>query len=247
MTGVDVDVDINVGKHLSSLGQTLTAITGNVEEEALGPGAGGVGGVITPSSTSGSISDDELEDGIVFKKQKNQTVDLDLPSFLFDPSLDRNTKAKFLDHEITDQAKIVEDLQQLQASEPLLSSEMKKLEVLQNIASKNFRQDIVQRLRRQKSKASSIREKFGLGPSGGGVISALGHRLNKAKSVSISSPSKEVVGFPVFAGLKRIKSGEVLVAKNEFELEEEDEEEEEEEKFRRHDYDESPHFPRDKN
>ena len=43
------------------------------------------------------------------------------------------------------------------------SSEIRKLQELQNIASKNFRQDLAQKLRRQKSKASYLKEKFGLG------------------------------------------------------------------------------------
>ena len=48
--------------------------------------------------------------------------------------------AKYLEHEINEQAKTLEDLQKLGASDATVSAEMKKLNELQNIASKNFRQ-----------------------------------------------------------------------------------------------------------
>ena len=51
------------------------------------------------------------------------------------------------------QAKMVEDLQKLGASDATVSAEVKKLNELQNIASKNFRQDLVEKLKRQKTKA----------------------------------------------------------------------------------------------
>ena len=92
------------------------------------------------------------------------------------------------------QAKVVEDLQKLGASEPIVVSEMKKLQVLQAIASKNFRQDLVQKLRRQKNKASYIKDKFGLGP--GSTVSTTTHppkldKIGKSKSVALPSPVKE--------------------------------------------------------
>ena len=52
--------------------------------------------------------------------------------------------AKYLEHEINEQAKTLEDLQKLGASDATVNAEMKKLNELQNIASKNFRQVRVQ-------------------------------------------------------------------------------------------------------
>ena len=107
------------------------------------------------------------------------------------------------------------------ASEATVAAETKKLKELQNIAMKNFRQELAQKLRRQKSKASYIKEKFGLGP-GGGPVSSHGHRLSKAKSVALaSSPIKEELpsikeaawtqsGSSGTGQLKRIRSGEAL-------------------------------------
>jgi hypothetical protein len=70
---------------------------------------------------------------------------------------------------------------------------MKKLQVLQAIASKNFRQDLVQKLRRQKNKASYIKDKFGLGP--GSTVSTTHppklDKIGKSKSVALPSPVKE--------------------------------------------------------
>ena len=67
---------------------------------------------------------------------------------------------------------MVEDLQKLGASEQTVGLEMKKLNELQNIASKNFRQDLAEKLRRQKSKATYFKEKFGLGPGSGATGAA---------------------------------------------------------------------------
>ena len=111
---------------------------------------------------------------------------------MFDPKIEESMKAKFLEQEINELAKFVEDLQlQLGASEATVAAETKKLKELQNIAMKNFRQELAQKLRRQKSRAYYIKEKFGLGP-GGGPVSSHGHRLSKAKSIALaSSPVRE--------------------------------------------------------
>ena len=126
----------------------------------------------------------------VLRRQKTlQQVDLDLP-FLDDPKIEKNELAKCLEQEINEQAKVLEDLQKLGASEHTVASEMKKLQVLQAIASKNFRQDLVQKLRRQKSKASYIRDKFGLGPGSTNRDHKL-DKIGKSKSVALPSPIKE--------------------------------------------------------
>ena len=44
---------------------------------------------------------------------QTQQIDLDLPPFLFDPNLDKAVVAKYLEHEINEQAKTLEDLQKL--------------------------------------------------------------------------------------------------------------------------------------
>ena len=125
-----------------SLGHTLTTLTGGEYEEE---------GTTTADDRS-SASDDPFDDLDlsssddlnVLKRQKTQQIDLDLPPFLFDPNLDKAVVAKYLEHEINEQAKTLEDLQKLGASDATVNAEMKKLNELQNIASKNFRQVRVQ-------------------------------------------------------------------------------------------------------
>ena len=56
----------------------------------------------------------------VLRRQKTQQVDLDLPSFLFEPSLEKSVVAKYLEKEINEQAKVVEDLQKLGASDHIV-------------------------------------------------------------------------------------------------------------------------------
>ena len=196
MTGVDVHVDTNIGKHLSALGHTLTTLTGREEEDK------------TTESNSVSEEDDfdlsSSDDLNVLRRQKTQQLDLDLPSYLFDPNLDKQEKAKCLEHEINEQAKTVEDLQKLGASEQTVSLEIRKLEVMQNIASKNFRQDLAEKLKRQKSKASYIKEKLGLGSGSGASSSSAHHRLGaKSKSVCIPSPTLEEKEFQIPEGQQR--------------------------------------------
>ena len=189
----------------------------------------------------------------VLRRQKTlQQVDLDLP-FLDDPKIEKNELAKCLEQEINEQAKVLEDLQKLGASEHTVASEMKKLQVLQAIASKNFRQDLVQKLRRQKSKASYIRDKFGLGPGSTNRDHKL-DKIGKSKSVALPSPIKEEppdYDFATRPKLKKIHSGEILNSSyddSEFEFNKNRNSYspvEEKDRFQA-EYDESPHFPRDK-
>ncbi len=197
MTGVDVHVDTNIGKHLSALANTLTTLAGEEEEEE-----------DIADENSVSVSEDDFDlsssDDLTWKKHKNQQINLDLPPFLLDPNLEKATVAKYLEHEINEQAKTVEDLQKLGASEHTVVAEVKKLNELQSIASKNFRQDLAEKLRRQKSKASYFKEKFGLGaaattPAAAKVTTAAttqGRRLTtKSKSICGPPPSSDTSEF----------------------------------------------------
>ena len=266
MKGVDAKVDTNIGKYMSALGQTLTTLGGSAGAADINY-AGFGEGTITESS---SITDTEEEinettqatTGPTLKRQTTrQTIDLDLPHFLFDPNLERNTKAKYLDAYINEQAQTVEDLQKFGASEATVNSELKKLQELQNIASQNFRYDIAQKLRRTKSKASYIKEKFGLGIDQYDGPTPRSHRLRKCSSMAGPSPIKEE-SEKTFGNLKRIKSGETLSTMEEIETEEDYDgkianpyklNDSDGKKYFQPDapplfqgYDESPHFPRDK-
>ena len=150
------------------------------------------------------------------RQTTKQTIDLDLPAFLFDPNLERSVKAKYLEKEINEQAQTVEDFQKFGASEATISVELKKLQELQNIASQNFRHDIAQKLKRTKSKASYLKEKLGLGLDEGPT--PRNHKLRKCSSVVTPSPIQEESEKP-FSKLKRIKSGEALTTLEEMDNE----------------------------
>ena len=272
MDGVHADIDTNIGKFLSALGQTLTAITGDPQEEEEDNEDS-----VTDEITTSSVSDDEdlqeaAEVGMAgprLKRQKTQQIDLDLPSFLFDPNFEKSAKAKMLQQEINELAKFVEGLPELGASEATIAAETKKLRELQNIAQKNFKQEMAQKLRRQKSKVGNWKVPFGLGA--GQVVSQHGHRLSKAKSINIassSSPMREDMPSPFGVGggkLKRIRSGEALDITTTIIEDDEDDAvaaaaadrrkprrasmlplDEVSEPETSISYDESPHFPRDK-
>ena len=266
MKGVDAKVDTNIGKYMSNLGQTLTALGGTPARTDIN--YAGYGEETNTESSSITDTEEDMNEnnsmipGTNLKRQATrQTIDLDLPHYLFDPNLERSVKAKYLDADINEQAQTVEDLQKFGASEATIYTELKKLQELQNIASQNFRYDIAQKLKRTKSKASYIKEKFGLGIEQYEGPTPRAHRFRKSSSVATASPLKEEPDRP-FGKLKRIKSGETLST-----MEEVDNEgsmsslfENESQAVNRsygektynhsddvlfHEYDESPHFPRD--
>jgi hypothetical protein len=99
MTGVDVHVDTNIGKHLSALGHTMTTLTGEDED---------IGVTDTHSISEDDDYDFSSSDDLSVLKKHQKHTDVDLPAFLFDPSLDKAVVAKYLEHEINEQAKTVE-------------------------------------------------------------------------------------------------------------------------------------------
>ena len=121
---------------------------------------------------------------------------------------------------------------------------------------------MVQKLKRQRNKASYIRDKFGLGPGSSGPSTSGHHnkleKIGKSKSVALPSPTKEESGSILDnykPTLKKIHSGEALntsFGDSEFEFTEKSPPLSKGESFEEPpentlvDYDESPHFPRDK-
>ncbi|XP_063234537.1 bridge-like lipid transfer protein family member 1 isoform X2 [Bacillus rossius redtenbacheri] len=156
MEGVDIHLDVNVGKQLSALGHTLTMLTGSQEDEE-------------PLIHADYDSDeaDHLDgnapslESISVRRSRNLTDSL--PAFVFDPNLDAKKRSKLIEKEMNEQAKIINDLRSLGASHGTIEQEMKRLQELEAMVFKDFRRDMIQKLRRQSVKASSIKGKFGLG------------------------------------------------------------------------------------
>lgn len=142
MEGVDIHLDTNVGKQLSALGHTLTMLTG--AEDAAIP-------------VDYDSDDNDQTDGT---RASQESI---LPAFMFDPTLDNKCRSKLIEKEMNEQAKIINDLRSLGASHGTIEMEMKRLHELETMVYKDFRRDMIQKLRRQSVKASSIKTKFGLG------------------------------------------------------------------------------------
>ncbi|KAL0269606.1 UNVERIFIED_CONTAM: hypothetical protein PYX00_007281 [Menopon gallinae] len=152
MEGVDIHLDVNVGKQLSALGHTLTMLTGSTEED----------------ETFTFDYDSDEADGIhashesIAQRRSRNAIE-SLPSFVFDPSIDSKRRSKLIEKEMQEQQKIINDLRCLGASYGTIEQEVKRLQDLETMIYKDFRRDMIQRLRRQSVKASSIKGKFGLG------------------------------------------------------------------------------------
>ena len=185
MTGVEVQVDTDIGKNLTALGHTLTLITGDEEEQ----------------SDESSISDELDDEMLVFddstvRRQKTTIQIENLPDFVFDPNVEPAQRTKMMEREMIEQSKIIEDLRKLGASEQTVSSELKKLSDMEAFASKDFRRDIIQKIRRQSARTQSIKEKFGLGTGNAPQpVPQRGISIIKTKAPYAQSPVDDAINF----------------------------------------------------
>ena len=190
MEGVDLLLDVNIGKQLSALARTLTTITGAPDEQPPTPGH------VTPSRTLDSDEEDYSDDpgydlsqpeSASSKRQAFQFID-SLPAGILDPNLDPKQRAKLLEIEMNEQAKTVNALKSVGASETWVKQEIKRLHELEAAVFYDFRRDVMKKIRRQSVKANSMRDRLGLPYKiGGGGVS----HLSVAKSFKIPSPTLE--------------------------------------------------------
>lgn len=176
MEGVDMNVDVSVGKQLSALGHTLTMLTGAED----GPGRSG-------SNADTDSDDQDVADGCasqesILQRASSKHADIVLPEFLSNASLDGKKRAKWIEKEMNEQAKIINDLRSLGASHNTIEQEMRRLHELEAMVFKDFRRDMIQKLRRQSVKASSIKGKLGLGSKSSAY---------RSRSFIIPSPTPE--------------------------------------------------------
>lgn len=145
MEGVDMHVDVNVGKQLSALGHTLTTLAAFEEEDEEGSERENIfneddvtdysGGMVTPTqqgSQGRSISQESVV-GPVLRRQKS-TVGEFLPAFLTDPSLGPRQKRSLLEKEMQERVNLIEELQKSGASTGRIEEERKRLQELENFA-----------------------------------------------------------------------------------------------------------------
>ncbi|XP_039950493.1 transmembrane protein KIAA1109 isoform X2 [Bactrocera tryoni] len=131
MEGVDIHLDVNIGKQLSSLGHTLTMLTGFEEEET---------NMESPDSDEG---DHSCRDTYVRRREFDN-----LPSFVFDPTIDSKKRSFMMEKEMAEQLKIINDLRTLGASHNTVAHEERRLQELQAICYKYFRRDMIQKWKR---------------------------------------------------------------------------------------------------
>lgn len=132
MEGVDIHLDVNIGKQLSSLGHTLTMLTGYEDDEQTG--------IESPDSDDGDFSSKETNP----RKKEFENV----PAFVFDPTIDSKKRSLMMEKEMTEQLKIINDLRTLGASQNTIIHEEKRLQELQAICYKYFRKDMMQKFKR---------------------------------------------------------------------------------------------------
>ncbi|KAL1138267.1 hypothetical protein AAG570_009956 [Ranatra chinensis] len=152
MQGVDIHLDVNVGKQLSALGHTLTMLTGYQEDDVPNP---------SYDSDDADVVDnpDNSQESLLMRRPRVPTFD-SLPAFAFDPSLDSKKRAKLIEKEMNEQAKIINDLRSLGASQSTIEQEMKRLKELEHLIFKDFRRDMIQRWRKSSVRTSSNKKKM---------------------------------------------------------------------------------------
>ncbi|XP_076446239.1 bridge-like lipid transfer protein family member 1 isoform X6 [Babylonia areolata] len=157
MQGIDVHLDTNIGKQLSALGHTLTAIAGDLEETQA-----------YSSDENDAVDYDDLDNEATdteqeFGSRRTSLAEDILPEIVFSHDVDPKERARHIEHQMNEQAKVVQDLKQLGASESTIEAEKRRLEELQNMLFHDFRRDVLNKLKRQSDRASVIRDKLGLG------------------------------------------------------------------------------------
>ncbi|XP_042203884.1 transmembrane protein KIAA1109 homolog isoform X4 [Homarus americanus] len=182
MEGVDLHLDVNIGKHLSALARTLTMLTGAPDTAA-------------PQANYDSDDDVDHTDHATSQQESHAlrrqlAFNESLPAFIFDPNLDARQRAKLLEIEMNEQAKTVNDLKMLGASASTIEQEMRRLQELEAVVFHDFRRDVIKKLRRQSVKATSMKDRLGLGPK---------HHL-RSKSFRVPSPTIEVKEPPASCG-----------------------------------------------
>ncbi|CAB0018125.1 unnamed protein product [Nesidiocoris tenuis] len=132
MQGVDIHLDINIGKQLSALGHTLTTLTSYQEDDVPNRSYD------SDDADNVDIAENSAESPLLKKSRAN----CDSLPFL-DPSLDAKNRSKLIEKELNEQAKIINDLRTLGASQSTIEQEMKRLRELEALVFKDFRRSLL--------------------------------------------------------------------------------------------------------
>lgn len=210
MEGVDTHFDTSIGKQFSALGHTLTSLTGGeeeedsvvdeddeedvtVEEDVNKTGnSSAIASVVeeqADSHTSGSEEDDDTEtmdlggDLVDLRRKRgrhDRAVTISETGYATTPRAGIRRRSR-LEKEMTEQARIIQDLRSLGASSATVEQEMRRLQELEALASKDFRRVMLQRLKRQSVKASSLIADHPV--TSASSVSNLGQHANRPSSL----------------------------------------------------------------
>lgn len=171
MCGIDVHMDPNIGKRLNALGNTLTTLTGEEDIDDIAD---------LNSVIMADLSDEDEVDSMSPTVHAD-TVDHRRPGQLGSQSVDprgRKFVKRLVDiRELNEQAKVIDDLKKLGASEGTINQEIQRYQHLESVAVNDIRRDVRKKLRRSSMRAASLKDKWGLGykPS-----------YNRSKSITAS-------------------------------------------------------------
>uniref|UniRef100_A0A3Q3G3A6 Bridge-like lipid transfer protein family member 1 n=1 Tax=Labrus bergylta TaxID=56723 RepID=A0A3Q3G3A6_9LABR len=172
MCGIDVHMDPNIGKRLNALGNTLTSLTG--EED--------VDDIADLNSVNMADLSDEDETDTMSPTIHMETIDprrqLVMGNQVIDARGRKFTKRVVDIRELNEQAKVIDDLKKLGASEGTINQEIQRYQQLESVAVNDIRRDVRKKLRRSSMRAASLKDKWGLGykPS-----------YNRSKSISAAA------------------------------------------------------------
>ncbi|KAG9339853.1 hypothetical protein JZ751_022356 [Albula glossodonta] len=169
MCGIDVHMDPNIGKRLNALGNTLTSLTG--EED--------VDDIADLNSVNMADLSDEDDTDTMSPTIHVEPLDHRRQGSVGSQSVDargRKFSKRLVDiRELNEQAKVIDDLKKLGASEGTINQEIQRYQQLESVAVNDIRRDVRKKLRRSSMRAASLKDKWGLGykPS-----------YNRSKSIS---------------------------------------------------------------
>ncbi|MEQ2309795.1 hypothetical protein AMECASPLE_002234, partial [Ameca splendens] len=168
MCGIDVHMDPNIGKRLNALGNTLTSLTGEEDVDDA---------TDLNSVTMEGLSDEDETDTM---SPTIHTENMDprrqmMGNQVIDARGRKVTKRVVDIRELNEQAKVIDDLKKLGASEGTINQEIQRYQQLESVAVQDIRRDVRKKLRRSSMRAASLKDKWGLGykPS-----------YNRSKSIS---------------------------------------------------------------
>ncbi|CAH2300868.1 Hypothetical predicted protein [Pelobates cultripes] len=157
MCGIDVHMDPNIGKRLNALGNTLTTLTGEEDIDDIAD---------LNSVNMADISDEDEVDSMS-PTVHAETIDYRRPGPLGSQSVDprgRKFVKRLVDiRELNEQAKVIDDLKKLGASEGTINQEIQRYQHLESVAVNDIRRDVRKKLRRSSMRAASLKDKWGLG------------------------------------------------------------------------------------